>query len=87
MRYQPTEWLSLNGILSASTSNADLVGHWGERTFYASSLRGCELGVEPSKSISEMPYGGELNKQTTRNKSYTARLQANFNKTFNTMHF
>lgn len=87
LRYQPTEWLSLNGILSASTSNADLVGYWGERTFYASSLRGCELGVEPSKSISEMPYGGELNKQTTRNKSYTARLQANFNKTFNTMHF
>ena len=34
-----------------------------------------------------MPYGGELTKETTRNKSYTARLQANFNKTFNSVHY
>lgn len=87
LRYQPTDWLSLNGILSASTSNADLLGHWGERTFYAGCLRGSELGVEPSKSLSLMPYGGELTKETTRNKSYTARLQANFNKTFNSVHY
>ena len=86
LRYRATDWLSLNGIISASTSNADLIGHWGEKTFYAGYLRGCEYGLEPSLDMSSMPYGGELSKQTTRNKSYTARLQANFSKTFDDMH-
>lgn len=87
LRYQATDWLSLNGILSASTSNAELTGYWGEKTYYAAYLRGCEYGAEPPKDLSTMPYGGELSKQTTRNKSYTARLQANFSKKFNELHY
>ena len=75
-----------NILLSASTSNADLIGHWGEKTYYAGYLRGCEYGLEPSLDMSSMPYGGELSKQTTRNKSYTARLQANISKTFDDIH-
>lgn len=87
LRYQATDWLSFNGVISASTSNADLTGYWGEKTYYAACLRGCEYGAVPPQDWSYMPYGGELSKQTTRNKSYTARLQANFSKTFNETHY
>lgn len=80
LRYNAADWLFVSAIFSASTSNADLEGYWGEKTFYVTKLRKSEYGEVPPVERSELPYGGELSKQTTRNKSYTARLQANINK-------
>lgn len=81
LRYAPFNWLSFNGIASVSTSHTDQDGYWGENTYYAANLRYSELGEEPTAE-SLMPYGGELTTEKDKNKSYTVRLQANFNKTF-----
>ena len=81
LHYAATEWLSINGILSASTSHTDREGYWGEQTFHAANLRKADYGVEPGAE-SLMPYGGELNTGRDKNNSYTARLQANFSKSF-----
>ena len=81
LRYAATDWLSINGILSTSATNTDQEGYWGEKTFYAANLRKCDYGMIPT-SESLMPYGGELSTTKSKNKSYTARLQANFNKSF-----
>ncbi len=88
LRYDPISWLSLNAIFSTSFSNTDIEGYWGEKTFYAANLRKSEFGTEAPLD-SSMPFGGELSKQTTKNKSYTARLQANINKYFgkDNMHY
>jgi TonB-linked SusC/RagA family outer membrane protein len=80
-RYNATDWLFLNAVLSGTTTNANLEGYWGEKTFYASKLRKCEYGDTPP-SNSSMPYGGELSTTNSKNKSYTARIQANINKYF-----
>lgn len=79
LHYNATDWLSLNGILSASATNANLEGYWGEQTFHVAELRRSDYGETPP-SESELPYGGELSKQGTRNKNYMARIQANINK-------
>lgn len=81
LRYAPLNWLSFNGIVSASTSHTDQDGYYGENTYYAANLRYCEPGETPTAE-SLMPYGGELTTEKDKNKSYTVRLQANFNKTF-----
>jgi len=81
LRYHPIECLNLEGIFSCTNSNTNIEGWWGEKSWYASNLRDCEYGdVAPKTSL--MPYGGELSENTTRNDSYMARLQANFNKYF-----
>lgn len=85
LRYSPTDWFFVNGILSASTSNADIESYWGEETYYVSQLRKSEYKETPPEN-SELPYGGELSKEATKNKSYTARLQANVNKYFGSEH-
>ena len=81
LRYKPLEWFNVNLILSANASKTDIEGYWGEETFYAADLRGCELNEAPEAN-SRMPYGGELSKNNTHSRSYTARLQANLNKYF-----
>lgn len=81
LRYHPVEWLSIEGILSYTNSNTNVESWWGEKSWYASTLRCCEYGDTPP-NYSEMPYGGELSQEATRNESYMARLQANFNKYF-----
>ncbi len=88
LRYHPVEWLSLNAILSGTSTSADVEGYWGEKTFHAGSLRKSEFGVDAPLD-SNMPFGGEFSKQTTRNKSYMARIQANVNKYFgkDNMHY
>lgn len=87
LHYAATDWLSVNGILSASTSHTDREGYWGEKSFYAANLRKTDYGIEPGAE-SMMPYGGELNTGKDKNNSYTARLQFNFSKTLgeNAMH-
>lgn len=86
LRYQATDWLNIHGVLSGFSSNANLEGLWGEQTFYVARLRDCEYGQTPPTYSSELPYGGELSTQTTRNTGYTARLQLNFQKQIGTKH-
>lgn len=85
LQFNFTDWLNANAIVSYSTSNTVLETYWGEKTYYAATLRGTDYGVPAEvgeDSYSLMPFGGELNYEETRNNSYTVRLQLNANKTF-----
>ena len=77
---RPWEWIKISAILSYTFSNTDMENYWGPETHYASSLRQAEYGAEQNSEYSLMPYGGELNKESIRNKSYMFRLQADVNK-------
>ena len=79
--FKMTDWLNANAIVSYSNSNAEIEGYWGEKSFYAASLRGSDFGELPP-SYSTMPFGGELSRDETRSNSYTVRLQVNANKYF-----
>ncbi len=79
LRYQPIEDLFFNAVFSANTQNSDIQTWYGENTFHSADLRGCDYGSTPTDN-SLMPYGGEFNKQTTKNIGWTARLQGNYNK-------
>ncbi|MDE7074753.1 MAG: SusC/RagA family TonB-linked outer membrane protein, partial [Odoribacter sp.] len=81
LKFNFTDWLNANAIVSYNTSNANIEGYWGDKTFYAAELRGSEYGSLPG-STSQMPFGGELSNSETRNQSYTVRLQLNANKYF-----
>ena len=80
--YNPLSWLKLNGIFAYSISNTDITSYWGAETFYAAQLRHGELGEEFDAAESELPAGGELKQQTTRNENYTIRFQLDANKYF-----
>lgn len=85
LRYKATDWLSAQAIFSYSTSNTEQENYLGEQTWYAASLRKSEYGEVPGKGAdidNEMPYGGELRKEYTRNNSYTGRLQVDISKYF-----
>lgn len=81
LRYQATDDLFFNAIFSANMQNTGIEKWWGEKTHYASSLRRAEVGGNIPVD-SEMPYGGELSNQSTKNVGWTARLQGNYNKYF-----
>ena len=87
LKFNFTDWLNANTIVSYSTSNTVIEGWWGEKTYHASLLRGTEYGIMPEPvgnkgSTSLLPYGGELSRQESKNNSYTVRLQLNANKYF-----
>ena len=81
LRFDINSWLNANAIISYTNSNTEIEGYWGEKTYHVAALRGSEYGEVPP-SYSELPYGGELSTNETRNNSYTARLQINANKYF-----
>lgn len=81
LKFRFTDWLRAYAILSYTTSNTDIESYWGEKTWYAAELRDSDYGEDPG-SDSTMPHGGQLNKNTTRNRSWTARLQLDANKYF-----
>lgn len=81
LRYTPAGWININAVLSATSTNSNIEGYWGESTFHIAGLRYSEYGEQPP-SDSMAPFGGELSENTSRGKSYTARLQANINKYF-----
>ena len=58
LRYNPTDWLFFNGIMSYNTTNTNIEGWYGEKSWYAGNLRKTSLGVEPNED-SQMPFGGE----------------------------
>lgn len=83
LRFTFTDWLTANAILSVTNSNTDLENWWGERTWHIATLRGAEYGAtidDPSSST--CPVGGELNRTSVTNRSYTARFQVDANKFF-----
>lgn len=83
LRFTFTDWLTANAILSVTNSNTDLENWWGERTWHIATLRGAEYGAtidDPSSST--CPVGGELNRTSVTNRSYTARFQIDANKFF-----
>ena len=79
------DWLRANLILSHTNQTTTMESYWGERTFYAASLRGSEYGEAISNpSASLMPQGGELTRNVVTDRNYTARLQIDANKNFGT---
>lgn len=78
LRYKPIEDLFFNAIFSANVSNSTIDEWHGENSFYVYCLRGTV--DETPKSNSYCPYGGELSRQHTAQKGWTARLQGNYNK-------
>ena len=83
LRFNFTEWLNANAIISYTTQNTEIEGYWGEKTFYAAKLRDTEYGTLPATgSSSVLPFGGELTRDETNNNSITARIQVNINKYF-----
>ena len=80
-----TDWLDASIIGSYSTSLTDIQGWWGEQTYYVACLRGTEVEEAPlsgEDSDSELPYGGELTTNSTRNRNWMVRAQANLNRYF-----
>ena len=78
LRYKPIEDLFFNAIFSANVSNSKIDEWHGEDSYYIYALRGTV--DETPKSNSYCPYGGELSRQHTSQKGWTARLQGNYNK-------
>lgn len=81
LRYTPTDWLFFNGIMSYSTTNTNIEGWYGEKSWYAGNLRKTAYGVEPEED-SQMPFGGELSNNNVIQDNWTARIQGNINKYF-----
>lgn len=71
--YEILPCLKLDGTFSYSTSNTNQETWFGEDTYYVQALRG-----DRTVRNDLCPLGGELRTTDTRNRSYTARLQVNF---------
>ena len=85
LQFKFTDWLDANAIVSYNTSNTVMQTYWGEKSYHAATLRGTDYGTPAEvgeDSYSQMPFGGELDYEETRNNSYTVRLQLNANKSF-----
>ncbi|MCM1331322.1 MAG: SusC/RagA family TonB-linked outer membrane protein [Bacteroides sp.] len=78
-RFRITDWLSANAIFSYTASNTGINSLWGENTYHSALLRGSNYG-ETAPDESSMPLGGEYSKRTTDLRSWTARLQLDWNK-------
>ncbi len=77
--YKFTDYLKAAATLSYQVSNTNEEVYFGEETFYAACLRDAGY-TEQGQVANYMPYGGELQLMDSRNNSYTARLQLDFNK-------
>ncbi|MDE6077807.1 MAG: SusC/RagA family TonB-linked outer membrane protein, partial [Muribaculaceae bacterium] len=84
-RFTITDWLTANAIFSYTASNTGINSLWGQETYYAAKLRRCELGETPPE-YSAMPQGGELSVNNTNLRSWTARVQLDWNNYFHDVH-
>ena len=98
LQFKFADWFNANAIASYSTSHTTIEGWWGEKSYHAALLRETEYGEQPlplgmywddlygmeveGGGTSLLPYGGELSRQESNQRSYTIRLQANVNKYF-----
>lgn len=83
LRFRFTNWLTANAIFSYTNATTNIENYWGEKTWYAAELRDAELGEEIPESSSLMPQGSQLSRDNNNTKSWTARLQLDWNKYFN----
>lgn len=74
VQYRLLENLKIVGTASYSMSTNDEETWFGENSNYIAQLR----MDDKSESSSECPFGGELQTKSTRNGSYTTRLQADW---------
>ena len=81
LRWKPIDWFDINWTVSGNASNSNVDTWYGEQSYYISKLRKCDYGETPPTDT-ECPYGGQLSTSNSRNRGYTTRLQANFNKYF-----
>lgn len=81
LKFRFTDWLTANAILSYTSGSTDIESYWGDKTWFAAELRDSEYGETPSGD-SLMPQGGQLGKTNTRQRSWTARVQLDWNKYF-----
>lgn len=77
-RYRMLNCLSLEGTASLTLSNTNQETVYEEGSWYIAKLK----KDGPGDATSTCPLGGELNEYITKMKSYTMRLQLNFNKVF-----
>lgn len=82
LRFKFNSWLSANAIFSYTNATTNIENYWGENSWYATELRNAEPG-ELVPSDSYMPQGSQLSRDNNKNKSWTARLQLDWNKYFN----
>lgn len=82
LRFKFNSWLSANAIFSYTNSNTEIENFWGENSWYAAELRNAEIG-ETVPSNSYMPQGAQMSRDNSKNKSWTARVQLDWNKYFN----
>lgn len=91
INYDIAPWISYVGLISLNTSKADEETWFNDRTYMAARLRGTELDewdfMNPDlRDLSELPFGGEYNANTTSLFSYTIRNMANIYRTFGRKH-
>ena len=82
-RFNITDWLSANAIFSYTASSTTVNSLWGANTYHASKLRYGNYGEWFDEDWTLLPQGGELTHSTTDLRSWTARLQLDWNKYFN----
>lgn len=82
-RFNITDWLSANAIFSYTASNTTINSLWGADTYHSSKLRRSDYGEPLFEDVTLLPQGGELTHSTTDLRSWTARLQFDWNKYFN----
>lgn len=85
LQFTFTDWLKANAILSVTYQDTDQENWWGEKSYHIAKLRNSNYGEairRPEESTA--PVGGELNRTSTTNRSYTGRLQVDANKFFGT---
>ena len=80
LRFTPTDWWNINGMFSYTRSNTRQEDWWGEKSWYASSLRNAEYGQTPPSYNCFLPYGGILKSTITDMESKTMRIQSNISK-------
>lgn len=80
-RFKMTDWLSGNAIFSYTASDTNIDNYWGAKTYYIAKIRGSNYG-EAVPETSACPQGGQLSVNNTDLRSWTARLQLDWNKYF-----
>ncbi len=77
LKYQPISDLTIQGSFSTNIANANIDTWHGERSWYISSMRGCNYDEE-IPTYSYIPFGGEIKQESYKTLNWTARLQADY---------
>lgn len=91
VNWRPVEPFAVVFTAGLATSSSDARMWYTEHTNYITQLRGVELSernVTDSVLLgSQLPFGGLLKNNVTKGRSYSLRLQPEFTKNFNGVHF